>query len=83
MVDKFRPLDYLPQGIYDARYWNIIAEDSFNLFSRLFVSGHTGKFPAAPTLLPKDTHKPFSRYPIKAAISLVIPSISLDRVYSW
>ena len=48
MVDKFRPLDYLPQGIYDARYWNIIAEDTFNLFSRLFVSGHTGKFPAAP-----------------------------------
>ena len=48
MADKFRPLDYLPQGIYDARYWNIIAEDTFNLFSRLFVSGHTGKFPAAP-----------------------------------
>ena len=45
MVDKFRPLDYLPQGIYDARYWNIIAEDTFNLFSRLFVSGHTGKLP--------------------------------------
>ena len=45
MVDKFRPLDYLPQGIYDARYWNIIAEDTFNLFSRLFVSDILGSFP--------------------------------------
>jgi hypothetical protein len=31
--------------------------------------------PSSLTLLPKDTHKPFSRYPIKTAISLVIPSI--------
>jgi hypothetical protein len=48
MADKFRPVEYLPYGIYDARYWNIVAEDTFNLFTRLFVSGLTGKFLAAP-----------------------------------
>jgi hypothetical protein len=37
--------------------------------------------PSFLTFLPKDTNKSFSKYPIKTAVSLVIPSISLDRVY--
>lgn len=64
MADKFRPLDYLPQGIYDARYWNIIAEDTFNLFSRLFVSGHSRKFPAAPGRLIRFCGNPVCCSPI-------------------
>lgn len=49
----------------------------FNPYKNCMAFG----IPSSLTLLPKDTNKPFSRYPIKTAISLVIPSISLDRVY--
>jgi hypothetical protein len=70
MADKFRPLDYLPNAIYDGRYWNIILEDTFNLLSRLFVSGFTEKLPGAPGRVIKFCgnpvcHSPIAFYPEK------------------
>jgi hypothetical protein len=70
MADKFKPFDYPPNGVYDARYWSIVAEDTFNLFSRMFVSGFTGTLQAAPGRIirfcgnPK-CYSPISFYPEK------------------
>jgi hypothetical protein len=72
MADKFKPFDYPPNGVYDARYWSIVAEDTFNLFSRLFVSGFTGTLQAAPGRIirfcgnPK-CYSPISFYPEETA----------------
>jgi hypothetical protein len=64
MADKFKPFGYPPNGIYDTRYWSIVTEDIFNLFSRLFVSGFTGKLPAAPGRIIKFCGNPKCYSPI-------------------
>lgn len=35
-------------GLHGARYWNIITDDTFNLFPSLFLSQLTGKFTGVP-----------------------------------
>jgi hypothetical protein len=41
-------LDSPRNGLHGARYWNIITDDTFNLFPSLFLSQLTGKFTGVP-----------------------------------
>ena len=48
MADKFKPLNYNPRFVYDANYWNIVAQDAYHFFWNSFMWGLTGKFPFSP-----------------------------------
>jgi hypothetical protein len=48
MTVKFKPLDLTPYWTYGVDYWNIVAQDTAELFWNLFIWGLKGKFPPSP-----------------------------------
>jgi hypothetical protein len=48
MTVKFKPLDLTPHWTYGVDYWNIVAQDTAELFWNLFIWGLEGKFPPSP-----------------------------------
>jgi hypothetical protein len=48
MTVKFNPLDLNPHWMYGVDYWNIVAQDTAELFWNLLIWGLAGKFPPSP-----------------------------------
>ena len=57
-TDKFTPLNSNPRYFYGADYWNIVAQDAFELFWNSVIWGFTGKFPTSPSHIIKYCGNP-------------------------